>query len=113
MMSISVISRAPSFEITFAMALLKHYSCSMRIDMEQRHRYKIKDCHRNQTFVGVMKKDPNTYAWTWEGHIDFEDGHEFAFVSQRSFPTHVEAEDYMRQFARARIDSRLAGTQPF
>jgi hypothetical protein len=41
------------------------------------------------------------------GHIDFQDGHEFTFVSQRSFPTHREAEEYLRQFVRARIDNRL------
>ena len=73
----------------------------------QRQRYRIKDSHRNQPFVGIIKRDPNTFSWTWKGHIDFEDGHEFAFVSQRSFSTKVEAEDYMRQFARDRIDSRL------
>jgi hypothetical protein len=75
--------------------------------VEERQRYRIKDSHRNQSFVGIIKRDPNTYGWTWKGHIDFEDGHEFAFVSQRSFSTKVEAEDYMRQFARDRIDSRL------
>ena len=81
--------------------------------MEDRRRYRIKDSHRNQTFVGVLKRDPHSYAWTWSGHIDFEDGHEFSFMSQRSFTSHVEAEEYLRQFVRARIDSRLRGTQRF
>jgi hypothetical protein len=85
----------------------------MKINMEERQRYRIKDSHRNQAFVGVLKKDPNTYSWTWSGYIDFEDGHEFTFASQRSFATPDEAEEYMRQFARARIDSRLRGTQQF
>ena len=85
----------------------------MKTNMEDRQRYRIKDSHRNQAFVGVVKKDPNTYAWTWSGHIDFEDGHEIKFNSQRSFPTHLEAEEYMRQFARAHIDSRLKGIQQF
>lgn len=85
----------------------------MKNDMAERHRYKIKDSHRNQTFVGVLKKDPQTYSWTWSGHIDFADGQEFTFTSQRSFKTHIEAEQYLRQFACARIDSSLKGSQQF
>ena len=85
----------------------------MKNNMEDRRRYTIKDSHRNQSFVGVLKKDPNSDAWTWSGHIDFEDGHEFTFMSQRSFRTHLEAEEYLRQFARARIDNRLKGNQQF
>src|ERR687896_2470413 len=97
----------------FAIALHNHYSHSMKTNMEDRQRYRIKDSHRNQAFVGIVKRDPHTYAWTWSGHIDFEDGQEITFTSQRSFTTHVEAEEYMRQFARARIDSRLRGMQQF
>lgn len=85
----------------------------MKTNMEERHRYQIKDSHRNQNYVGVLKKDPQTYAWSWSGYIDFEDGQEFTFTSQRSFKTHLEAEEYLRQFARARIDSRLKGSQQF
>lgn len=85
----------------------------MKTNMEDRHRYTIRDSHRNQSFVGLVKKDRDNYAWTWSGHIDFEDGHEFTFMSQRSFKTHVEAEEYLRQFARACIDNRLKGTQRF
>jgi hypothetical protein len=95
------------------MAAHNEYSCEMKTSPEDRQRYRIKDSHRNQPFVGVVKKDPNTYAWTWSGHIDFEDGHEIKFISQRSFTTHLEAEEYMRQFARAHIDSRLRGMQQF
>jgi hypothetical protein len=99
--------------ITFAIALHNHYSRSMKTNMEDRQRYRIQDSHRNQAFVGVVRKDPTTYAWTWSGHIDFEDGHEIKFTSQRGFTTHLEAEEYMRQFARAHIDSRLKGMQQF
>ena len=95
------------------MADNNQYSCDMKTSPEARQRYKIKDSHRNQPFVGIVRKDPNTYSWTWSSHIDFEDGHEIKFTSQRSFPTHLEAEEYMRQFARAHIDSRLRGIQQF
>src|SRR5918995_382146 len=95
------------------MAANNQYSCAMKTSPEDRQRYRIKDSHRNQPFVGVVKKDPNTYAWTWSGHIDFEDGHEIKFISQRSFTTHLEAEEYMRQFATTNIDTRLRGMQQF
>ncbi|TMA64523.1 MAG: hypothetical protein E6J73_07030 [Deltaproteobacteria bacterium] len=84
----------------------------MKTNMEDRSRYRITDSHRNQTFVGELRKDRDTYAWTWKGHIDFTDGHNFEFASQRSFVTAVEAEDYLRRFACARIDNRLSTMQP-
>ncbi len=74
---------------------------------EEKSRYKIADSHLNQPFVGVMKRDRDTYNWSWKGHIDFVDGHFFEFASQRSFDTAVEAEDYMRRFARNQIDLRM------
>jgi hypothetical protein len=74
---------------------------------EEKSRYKINDSHRNQNFVGVMKRDRNTYMWSWKGHIVFADGHYFEFASQRSFDTATEAEDYMRRYACNRIDSRM------
>ena len=80
----------------------------MKTNPEERQRYKIKDSHRNQTFVGMLRRDPNTYGWTWKGHIDFDDGHNVSFASQRSFSTKLEAEEYMRRFACDRIDSRLS-----
>lgn len=80
----------------------------MKVITEERQRYKITDSHRNQTFVGVLRRDRDTYCWTWKGHIDFDDGHNFSFASQRSFATSLEAEDYMRRFARDRIDNRLS-----
>ena len=79
----------------------------MSIDNEDRSRYRITDSHRNQPFVGVLKKDRDTYAWRWKGHIDFADGNNFEFASQRCFNTAAEAEDYLRRFVCARIDSRL------
>jgi hypothetical protein len=97
----------------FAITVDNHYSRFMKTNVEDRQRYRIKDFHRNQAFVALLKKDPNTYAWIFSGHIDFEDGHEITFNSQRGFTTHLEAEAYMRQFARAHIDSRLRGTQQF
>jgi hypothetical protein len=78
----------------------------------ERSRYQIKGSHRNQTFVGVIRKDPDTYCWTWKGQIDFDDGHNVEFSSRRTFNTNLEAEDCMRQFARDHIDSRLRFTQP-
>lgn len=84
----------------------------MKMNNDERSRYRITDLHRNQRFVGVLKRDRDTYAWTWKGHIDFTDGHNVEFVSQRSFMTKTEAEDYMRRFACARIDNRLSLTQP-
>jgi hypothetical protein len=83
----------------------------MKTNTEDRQRYKIMDSHRNQAFVGVLRRDPNTYCWTWKGHIDFDDGHNFSFASQRSFTTKLEAEDYMRRFACDRIDNRLSLTK--
>ena len=83
----------------------------MKTNTEERQRYKITDSHRNQTVVGVLRRDPDTYCWTWKGHIDFDDGHDFSFASQRSFTTNLEAEEYMRRCVRGRIDSRLNVTQ--
>ena len=74
---------------------------------EEKSRYRITDTHRDQPFVGVMKRDRDTYNWSWKGHIDFVDGHFFEFSSQRSFDTATEAEDYMRRFARNQIDNRM------
>jgi len=79
----------------------------MPINNEERSRYKIIDSHRNQNFVGVMKRDRDTYSWTWKGHIAYADGHYFEFASQRSFDTANEAEAYMRRYACDRIDSRM------
>jgi hypothetical protein len=73
----------------------------------ERSRYKISDIHRNQRYVAVLRRDRDTEAWTWRGHIDFSDGQNFEFSSQRTFSTATEAEDYMRRFACARIDNRL------
>lgn len=78
------------------------------INNEQRSRYRVTDSHRNQTFVGMLKRDRDTDLWTWKGHIDFIDGHNVEFASQRSFATKMEAEDYMRRFACDRIDNRLS-----
>jgi hypothetical protein len=80
----------------------------MKTNTKERQRYRITDSHRNQTFVGVLSRDPDTYCWNWKGHIAFVDGHQFEFASQRSFATKLEAEDYMRRFACDRIDNRLA-----
>ncbi len=95
------------------MTLHNPYSRSMKTDMEDKRRYTIRDSHRNQSFVGILKKDPASYAWTWSGYINFENGHEVTFTSQRSFKTHVEAEEYLRQFARACIENRLGATERF
>lgn len=83
----------------------------MKTNAEGRQKYKITDSYRNQTFVGVLRKDPDTYGWTWKGHIDFDDGHNFSFASQRSFSSKPEAEEYMRRFACDRIDGRLSFLQ--
>ena len=91
-----------------AITLPRHYSDQMKTDNEEKSRYKISDSHRNQTFVGVLKRDRETYMWSWKGHIDFSDGHNFEFASQRCFMTKSEAEDYMRRFACDRIDNRLS-----
>jgi hypothetical protein len=80
----------------------------MKNSREDRSRYKITDSHRSQTFVGIIRKDRDNYTWTWHGHIDFIDGHNLEFASRRTFSTAAEAEDYLRRFACARIDSRLA-----
>ncbi|MBI1998213.1 MAG: hypothetical protein HYU46_03655 [Deltaproteobacteria bacterium] len=79
----------------------------MTTNNEERSRYRVADSHRNQTFVGVLKRDRDTDLWTWKGHIDFIDGHNVEFTSQRNFTTKTEAEDYMRRFACDRIDNRL------
>jgi hypothetical protein len=84
---------------------------SMKTNTEGRQRYKILDSHRNQTFVDVIRKDPDTDRWTWKGHIDFDDGHNFSFASQRSFTSKEEAEVCMRRFACDRIDNRLSSLQ--
>ena len=92
-------------------SLLSHLASTRVVYMTQRtedkSRYKISDSHRNQPFVGVMKRDRDTYSWTWKGHIEFADGHYFEFASQRSFDTATEAEAYMRRYACDRIDSRM------
>ena len=74
----------------------------------ERSHYKIEDSHRNQAYVGLFRKDSATDLWSWKGHIDFSDGDNFEFASQRNFATKTEAEEYMRRFARDRIDNRLA-----
>ena len=79
----------------------------MKLNNEERSRYKITDSHLKQTIVGVLKRDRDSDAWTWKGHIDFADGDNCEFASQRSFGSAGEAEDYLRRFACARIDSRL------
>ena len=84
----------------------------MTINTAEPSRYKIEDSHRNQEYVGLLRRDPDTHSWSWKGHIDFSDGHNFEFASQRTFTTKTEAEDYMRRFARERIDNRLAFIQP-
>ena len=84
----------------------------MKTHGEERSRYRITESHRNQAFVGVFRRDRDTDSWTWKGHIDFEDGHNLSFDSRRNFPTKLEAEDYMRRFARDRIDNRLNITKP-
>jgi hypothetical protein len=76
------------------------------------HVYRISDSHRKQLFVGVLRLSADTRSWTWQAQIDFEDGHNVSFSSQRSFVSHSEAEDYMRQFVRSRIDHRLSITRP-
>jgi hypothetical protein len=80
-------------------------------NIEERTRYQITDSHRNQNFVAILRKNRDTYAWTCKGHIDFTDGHNFEFTSQRSFTTATEAEDYIRRYACDRIDNRLSLTQ--
>jgi hypothetical protein len=79
----------------------------MKMDREERTRYKITASHRNQSFVGMFRKNRDTYAWTWQGRIEYTDGRQFEFSSQRAFETAMEAEDYMRRFACAQIDSQL------
>ncbi len=54
-----------------------------------------------------MKRDRDTYNWSWKGHIDFADGHYSEFVSQRSFDTATEAEEYLRRFVHNQIDNRM------
>jgi len=56
----------------------------------------------------MLKRDRDTELWTWKSQIDFTDGHNVEFSSQRSFTTKTEAEDYMRRFACDRIDNRLS-----
>ena len=79
----------------------------MKTNGEEGRKYRIVDSHRNQTFVGLLRRNPDTDCWTWKGHIDFADGHNFSFASQRSFATKLEAENYVRRFACDRIDNRL------
>ena len=79
----------------------------MKPHNEQRSSYKIVDMHRQQPFKGVLKRDPDGYGWTWKGDIAFCDGQNFSFASKRIFSTRVEAEEYMRNYARDRIDNRL------
>jgi hypothetical protein len=56
-------------------------------------------------------QNPALIPWSdWKGRIDFVDGHNFEFASQRSFNTAVEAEDYLRRFACNHIDHRLSLT---
>lgn len=74
---------------------------------EEKSRYKISDSHLNQPFVGVLKRDRETYNWSWKGHIDFVDGYFFEFTSQRSFDTSIEAEAYLRRFACNQINNRM------
>ena len=91
--------------------LLKHAWSSkvtgMRSNHEDRSRYKVSDSHRNQIFIATLRKNRETYAWTWQGHIDLTDGQRFEFSSQRTFATATEAEDYMRRFACDHIDNLL------
>jgi hypothetical protein len=84
----------------------------MKTSNGNRHFYSISGSHRKQLFVGVFRLHADTRSWTWQAQIDFEDGHNVAFASQRSFVTNSEAEDYMRQFARSQIDHRLSITDP-
>jgi hypothetical protein len=83
----------------------------MKTNKEEKSRYRITYSHRNQTFVGILKRDRDTYEWKWTGHIDFIDGHNVEFASQRSFTTKAEAEEYMRRFAFQHIDNRLSLTR--
>ena len=83
----------------------------MKMTNEEKSRYRISDSHRNQAYFGVLKRDRDTYAWTWKGEIDFTDGHNSQFASERSFTTATEAEDYLRRFACDRIDNRLNRNQ--
>ncbi|HEY7163490.1 MAG TPA: hypothetical protein VIB79_02920 [Candidatus Binatia bacterium] len=80
----------------------------MKFTSQERQMYKVTDSHRNQTFVGTVRRDPTAYGWTWKAHINFADGQNFSFVSQRTFSTEVEATDYMRKFICDRIDNRLS-----
>ena len=79
----------------------------MKFSSQERQSYRISDSHRNQPFVGTVRRDPVAYGWTWKAHIDFLDGQNFSFVSQRTFSSDVEAKDYMRKFICDRIDVRL------
>jgi hypothetical protein len=91
--------------------LLKHWRTTKVTSMnnlrEERSRYTVSRSHRNQTFIAIVTKSRDTYAWTWHGHIDFTDGQRFEFSSQRNFATATEAEDYMCRFACDRIDNQL------
>ena len=75
--------------------------------IQERSSYKIVDSHRQQPYKAVLKRDRDGYGWTWKGDIAFTDGHNFSFASKRTFSTRFEAEEYMRSFARDRIDNRL------
>ena len=74
----------------------------------ERQSYRIVDSHRNQKFTGRVRRDAASYGWTWKAHIDFVDGQNFSFVSQRTFNTGAEATEYMRKFLCDRIDARLS-----
>jgi hypothetical protein len=63
----------------------------MKPNNEQRSMYKITDVHRQQSFKGVLKRDPDRYGWTWKGDITFSDGHNFSFASKRFFSSRLEA----------------------
>ena len=80
----------------------------MTLVSQERQRYRIIDSHRDQRFVGIVRRDPAAYGWSWKAQIDFVDGENCSFVSQRTFSTDIEAKDYMRKFICDRIDSRLS-----
>lgn len=73
----------------------------------ERSRYKVTDTYRLQPFTALLRRDPDSYGWTWKGEISFTDGHRFSFASKRAFATPIEAEGYLRRFAHDRIDQRL------
>jgi len=84
----------------------------MKTHVGEKTRYRLNETYRKQAFVGIINQDPATRSWSWKGHIDFENGPYSEFSSRRSFPTGLQAEDHMRQFAHQRIDNWLSATQP-